>query len=479
MNAPHSRGAELTLRASSTVQAGPTERVGRGEAAGSVESTGHPLLFLAYLLLVFVEYGGLANQFPILKTVRVATVLSYAVFVAILPSVRSFQLHGSRQVQLAIAFVVFTVLSVAWADVQMNAFDSIRPLVDYTIFMTLTATLVDRPERATALAAVLSATAVLLVAENLDSLGSASRTGQLTAPYFMGDGNDFAWGLNVIAPLSLILLVGQRRVLFWPLGLVGFGSCVMGIVGTQSRGGTLGLGAAVLYAWFFVAKRKVASAVAMSCLVAGVVYLSPSGYVGRMSTVADYEADNSAQARLQAWEAAISMAVDYPLGVGAGNFNSAYGRRYRPEIGEGRVGWGAARWISPHSIYFKVLGEYGFLGLGLLLWLLVRNLRDNRTTGAAAVSAPVPCVWHRMPSLVNMSLVAFAVGGIFLGGFSYPHLFLLTGLTVALKRLGGALEPDVGCAPKRESFPGGENGVGVQATGSKAPAVRRDGRLAP
>ena len=88
--------------------------------------------------------------------------------------------------------------------------------------------------------------------------------------------------------------------------------------------------------------------------------MAPSGYFGRMGTVADYEEDNSAQQRLQAWGAALRMALDHPLGVGAGNFNSAYGRRYNPStVGEGvsRVGWGNMRWISPHSIYFKPSGS--------------------------------------------------------------------------------------------------------------------------
>ena len=80
------------------------------------------------------------------------------------------------------------------------------------------------------------------------------------------------------------------------------------------------------------------------------------------SVALDPAADrHGALARLEAWGAAIKMSIDYPLGVGAGNFNSAFGRHYI-DLSNSRVGWGAQRWISAHRIYFKVLGEFGVLG---------------------------------------------------------------------------------------------------------------------
>jgi hypothetical protein len=48
--------------------------------------------------------------------------------------------------------------------------------------------------------------------------------------------------------------------------------------------------------------------------------------------------------------------------------------------------------------------------------------------------AAIPAAW---PAMVGMAIVAYAACGIFLGGLSYPHLFMLCGLTVANKRLAG------------------------------------------
>jgi O-antigen ligase len=158
-----------------------------------------------------------------------------------------------------------------------------------------------------------------------------------------------------------------------------------------------------------------------------------------MRSVSGYQEDNSAKARLQAWGAAVRMAADHPLGVGAGNFGSAYGRYYRPPEDQGALSWGAGRWLSAHSIYFRILGEYGLPGLVLLISLIWLNIRDNlrahRTLVAAGKAARISPIW---PALLNMSVVGHAVCGIFLGGWASPHIFLLTALTISTSRLAAA-----------------------------------------
>ena len=110
-----------------------------------------------------------------------------------------------------------------------------------------------------------------------------------------------------------------------------------------------------------LAKRKAATAIALVLVVGVALLFAPSGYVNRMQSIDNYQDDSSAQGRIRAWKASARMAIDYPLGVGAGSFNSAFGRFYMPTDAQG---WAPNRWISAHSVYFKVLGEYGFLGLG-------------------------------------------------------------------------------------------------------------------
>jgi hypothetical protein len=172
----------------------------------------------------------------------------------------------------------------------------------------------------------------------------------------------------------------------------------------------------------------------VSGVLVGVLSFAPVTYVDRLETIGTYSEDTSAKGRMEAWGAAINMALDHPLGVGAGNFNSAYGRFYRSDE------FFSARWISPHSVYFLVLGEYGFLGLFILVTILFFNFRQNQRSSHCLrqiVGPPIAPLW---PTCINASLVAYAVGGAFLGGINYPHLYVLTALTIGTKVMAAEFE---------------------------------------
>jgi O-antigen ligase len=224
------------------------------------------------------------------------------------------------------------------------------------------------------------------------------------------------------------------------------------VAGTASRGGAIGLGASLLFYWLAMSRRKALGAIAMAAIACGALVLAPTHFVERIQTISHYREDNSAQGRLQAWKASIRMAVDHPLGVGAGNFSSAYGRYYMPRDNANALTWGAHRWISAHSIYFKVLGEYGVIGLLLFAGIIVRNLRDNATTRRALLAGDGPAGFNpAWPGLLNMSLVAFAACGAFLSGVSQPHLFLLSGLTVAMIHHSSVNRPATASSGSRTS----------------------------
>jgi probable O-glycosylation ligase (exosortase A-associated) len=410
------------------------------------------LLFCGYLMLVLLEYTGITrNLLPFLQALRLSTVLAYILLIAVIARVGFKDTFRYRQTRILVALTLFTIASVAWAVVQTYAFQAIRVFVDYTVLFFLTLSLVDRRKRIDALSWTFVAVSVYVVVLNLNTLGAATRNTPFKAGRFMADGNDFAWTLVIMLPLILNLCLGRRLLLTRVGGLVGVASCLMGIVGTSSRGATLGLAAMALYYLVAISRRKLLTVMALAAIGGGVLILAPSTYFERMETIADYQEDNSATARLQTWSAAIKMAIDYPLGVGADNFPSAYGRFYIPQGDANAIGWGSGRWLSAHSIYFRTLGEYGFLGLGLLLWLIIGNFRDNvvarRVLTANPDKSPVPPVW---PGLVAMAVIGHAVCGAFLAGLPYPHLFLLSALTIVNRRLSA---PFVVASPRGRVMP--------------------------
>jgi probable O-glycosylation ligase (exosortase A-associated) len=421
------------LRTQSSV---PTRsHASRPTATAPRPSDGTEWLFALYVAVLAIEYGGLSGLIPILKVTRFSTLAAYALAFTLLLRRGPGPFKDSRQGRILVFLTIFGGASVLWAVVQSYVPSTLRYMFDYLLLFYMTACLVDRPSRVRGIAVIGTLIILVTVLRNLDGLLSASGVGRMvrfTAAYFMGDGNDMGWGLATLLAFPVFLVLGRNGVLLRLLGLGGTLATVIAIVLTQSRGASLALAAAFLYYAFVVSKRRILAIVMILAMGIAAWSLTSGDYRGRMESIAAYEEDSSAQARIRAWTAAIEMAIDYPLGVGIGSFSSAYGRYYRSDDLQG---YGALRWISAHSVYFKMLGEQGFIGLFLLLVLLWTNLRDTHLLRLrlreASVEGPMPDQW---PSALTIGLVGYSVGGMFLGGVTYPHLFLISGLIVACRR---------------------------------------------
>jgi len=386
----------------------------------------------ALMALLIVDYLGLAYEFAVLRATRIGTLLAYGMFLAAVANGGLRVATSSRQGKMLLGLMSMAAASLLYAVVQSYVPAALRSHLDYFALFVVSAVTIDRRSRVTRLALVGTTIALVLVTRNVDLLTSGVRIGAFKAGVFMGDGNDFAWGLIALMPMPFFLMIGKYPLLIRLFGLAGAGAVILGVVGTQSRGATLGIAAAALYYFVVLSRRKLATLVLMAILAGGAVAVSPSSYLNRV-TDTDVSNDTSAQGRLRAWRAATQMALDYPLGVGAGSFNSAYGRYY---IGTPDGSFGSLRWISAHSIYFKVLGESGFIGLALLLGLLAANFGENQRSLRAARDHPERSgIEDRWPAMLNFGMTGYAVAGAFLGGLTYPHLFLLSGLSVGCRRM--------------------------------------------
>lgn len=390
------------------------------------------VFFILYLAVIFFEYFGVGRYVPLVNALSVTLLISSGLLVYVWLKGDMMTWLKEKQAVLLIAFLFFTMLSVSYAIVRINTINSIKAQVGYVALFMVSLYFVAGARRSRILAWLLVLVHTVLVFENSNKL-FAARIGSYNAAYFMGDGNDFGWALNIVLPLAIYLFLSSRRflarmVLFFVISIL-----IVGITGTSSRGAALAMAAGFLY-FILASDRKLISLTLISVVVTGVIIFAPSTYFGRLETIGTYTEDTSAMDRIHAWEAAFKMATDYPLGVGAGNFNAAYGRFYKSaEVS-------SPRWISPHSIYFLALGEYGFVGPILLLTIIFMNFKQNRHSIAYLRSINDPPIGPLWPMCINMSLVAFAVGGMFLGGVHYPHLYILTALTMGTKVMTGGFE---------------------------------------
>lgn len=182
---------------------------------------------------------------------------------------------------------------------------------------------------------------------------------------FLGDNNGVALGLMMLLPIIGAVAKTSGRI--WERNMhrfVGVGVLMRGIC-TYSRGGFLGAATLVVIG-ILRSERKWRSAIVAAVLVAGITALMPDAFWDRMNTITVDESQNevrdeSAASRLDFWHVAVDMANAKPLtGVGLNAFSTAFVdyNTFEAYAGQQR---------QTHSIWFGVLAELGYVGLGLFV----------------------------------------------------------------------------------------------------------------
>ena len=259
---------------------------------------------------------------------------------------------------------------------------------------------------------------------------------------FFGDNNAFALTLIMVVPLMRYLQMQSKR-LWIRLGLgAAMLLSLVSVVGTHSRGGFLAAAAMCLTMVMMSRRRVVFGSVLLIGVIVGIPFL-PGSWVERMETIQNYEEDGSAMGRIDAWTFAWRHSLDRPIGGGF-LINRAHDLfiSYVPNASDSR---------AFHSVYFEVLGEHGFIGLGIFLALLGTTVVYANAV-RTAIKGREDLQWaDDLVRMLLVCMVGYAVGGAFLNlAFFdlYYHLIALilcTKLTVEAE-LGAAAKPRDGPA---------------------------------
>ena len=275
---------------------------------------------------------------------------------------------------------------------------------------------------------------------------------------FISDNTSLALALIMIVPL-LRYLQTISAILWVRFGLAIAGLlCVVSIIGSYSRGAFLAASAMILMLVMRSRRRLLIGALAIGVAMAVGLY-APERWVERMQSIANFQEDASAMGRLQAWEFAINLALDRPfVGGGFRAFDDPnLWSRFAPEGTIPR---------AYHSIYFQMLGDHGFVGLGLFLLLGLVGWAAARRVIRSTRDRPDLRWANELARMIQVSIAGFAVGGSFLSlaGFDlYYHLLVIAFLLqVVVERelgiresqpyvlAGGAVDPSAG---RRASSP--------------------------
>lgn len=389
------------------------------------------MIFFGLLVVFCFEYlrpGNYVSVLGMLNSPIPVAVFLFSLFAKGIAT--NAEILKDRNGRLLLFFLFLVVLSVLTAELTYAAFDKFKTVFGYILLFFMMAKLLTSIDRFRILFALLIFIHIVLLILNPDVVLKPETRNYLSGTTFLNDGNDFAWSLSIVIPMCLFFIQEERKLwkrIFYSLILI---ALLFALIGTQSRGATLALAAIFLYQWIR-SRKKTTGLIGIIVVVGAILAYAPSAYFERMETLREYETESSAQARLTIWASAIRMANDNPvLGVGAGSFPTAYGTKYRPPAATAS----SLPWQNAHSIYFMLLGELGYPGLLFVLAFFFLNWRANqqRIREISQHSGDLAETNRRLLICIDSSLIGLAVGGAFLSGIYYPHLYIMAGFSAAV-----------------------------------------------
>ncbi len=248
-----------------------------------------------------------------------------------------------------------------------------------------------------------------------------------------------------VAAIPLIGWLSKHGTLFPPewrvkvfAAALGF-ACLLIPIGTQARTGLLCIGVLILLA-LRAAKRRLLYIVLMGALGFATIPFLPESYTKRMSSIENHQADESASTRVAVWKWTLEYVEDHPLGGGFDAYrqNKLRYKTAKP-AGEGNnvaVQYGEVedKARAYHSSYFEMLGEQGWPGLAIWLWLQlagiwqmerIRRRWGKRTGPGETWQAP-------LATALQHAQLIYLVGSVFVGIAYQPFILMLIGLQCGL-----------------------------------------------
>ena len=363
---------------------------------------------------------GFAYSFPWVMLIAIVTLVSLAI------SKESKKIPWSTVSVLLALFLLWTGFTTYFAVMQDSAWDKWQQLAKTLVMVFVTLMLVNTRKRMDWLVWVIAVSLGFYGIKGglFTMLGGGASHVLGPAGSFIGENNSIALALCMTLPFMRYLQLHSARK--WVRVGLGVSMLLTGIavLGTYSRGGLIAL---VVVAGALVLKSRGRVAIVATMLMVGLIawHFMPPQWTERMDTLQHATETDSAETRIQSWEFSANVALHRPL-LGGG-FNVYESRpmwqRYGPEGAKPR---------AVHSIYFRILGEQGFVGLALFLGLLVASWRNcSRVRKRTRQIGDMKWAFD-LASMLQVSLVAFAAAGAFLPMSYFDLSYQLMALSALL-----------------------------------------------
>jgi O-antigen ligase len=344
---------------------------------------------------------------------------------------------AEREVWLAAGLVLWAVLITPFSYWPGGSMDVLKNMfIKSVAVFWIISSVVDTERRLRIMLWVLAAvgvplglTAVKHYLEGVFMGGSAvNRIIGFDAP-LTANPNDLALMLMLILPLAVALGLSARTRLVRGLMTAVVVVLVCGVIATYSRAGfILMLTVFAIYVSKMLDGPKKGWALAVIVLALLCIPMLPASYLGQMETITDPDSDvtGSAQTRRQDAVAALRFIARSPV-VGAG-----LGQHVVALADKGGT------WRMVHNVYLETAADLGIPGLLVflaMLWSCWRGVR--RVQRAARAASPA---LFRMAEGIEVSLVVYAVGGMFHPISYHFYFYFIAGLAVAARVISRGLQ---------------------------------------
>ncbi len=331
---------------------------------------------LALLIVMELQPGELYPSTAPFHLERVVALLVIAAFL-----IHGQKLRFPAPIQWFLAFYGAMVISIPLAFWRLNAFQSCFSFLEIVVYALLAAALLTTELRIKWF--------ILVFLLLIDWLGGSALWNYAHGVWQVrmhidraigitssaGDPNTMALTLVATIPLGIALLGRSNPMWMRSIALGSIGMYLVAIVDTGSRGGAAG----ILFLVALLLIRRPRNLMYLPVLIAlsPLVWLViPQQYKARYETVNHLRSDASYQNRILSWEGGIAMFESNPItGIGAGDYVDANGKKFWP-------GTGRKHYLDAHSLYFKVLGEVGLIGVitfaGFVICVFRWNFRIGR-----------------------------------------------------------------------------------------------------
>lgn len=279
---------------------------------------------------------------------------------------------------------------------------------------------------------------------------------------FIGGNNEIGLALIMTVPLLRYIQISATKIWMRRAMIATMVFCLLAIAGTQSRGALLGMVAMLLFL-IRNSPHKFTLLIGLVIALPLLFAFMPESWHERMHSIKTYDQDASAMGRINAWHAAVNIARDNLLG---GGFKclvlSSTFQLYAPNPEDLH---------DAHSIYFEVLAEHGFIGLflflavGLSTWLLSSRVIRNAKRSPGLKWIVDLC------SMIQVSLVGYAVSGLFLGLATFDLYYNLIAVVIACYGYIQHYRPE----PSSENEPVAES---QRAVSFVRPPIRKEAAMA-